>query len=176
MVFLERRCSASGGAGVEAVGRQRGGRVPRTSVRLEGSGDDIAYLPTTRGQRRAFSAGRCGRDGRARLAAAADVKIGSTGPLSGSFSLLGQGVRDGIQVYFDYINDQGGVNGRKIEFISEDDGYEPMRAVASAKKLVEQDNVVALVSPVGTPSDAAMVPYVEERKVPLFAPYAFSHA
>ena len=109
-------------------------------------------------------------------AAAADVKVGSTGPLSGSLSLLGQGVRDGIQVYFDYINDQGGVNGRKIVFISEDDGYEPMRAVASAKKLVEQDNVVALVSPVGTPSNAAMVPYVEERKVPLFAPYAFSHS
>lgn len=108
-------------------------------------------------------------------AQAADVKVGSTGPLSGSLSLLGQGVRDGIQVYFDYINDQGGVNGRKIDFISEDDGYEPMRAVASAKKLIEQDKVIALVSPVGTPSNAAMVPYVEERKVPLFAPYAFSH-
>ena len=108
-------------------------------------------------------------------ALAADVKVGTTGPLSGSLSLLGQGVRDGIQVYFDYINEQGGVNGRKIEFISEDDGYEPMRAVASAKKLIEQDKVIALVSPVGTPSNAAMVPYVEERKVPLFAPYAFSH-
>ena len=108
-------------------------------------------------------------------ALAADVKVGSTGPLSGSLSLLGQGVRDGIQVYFDHINEQGGVNGRKIEFISEDDGYEPMRAVASAKKLIEQDKVIALVSPVGTPSNAAMVPYVEERKIPLFAPYAFSH-
>jgi branched-chain amino acid transport system substrate-binding protein len=108
--------------------------------------------------------------------AADPVKVGSTGPLSGSLSLLGQSVRDGVQVYFDYINEQGGVNGRKIEFISEDDGYEPMRAVASAKKLIEQDKVVALVSPVGTPSNAAMVPYVEERKVPLFAPYAFSHS
>ena len=108
-------------------------------------------------------------------ALAADVKVGSTGPLSGSLSLLGQGVRDGIQVYFDHINEQGGVNGRKIDFISEDDGYEPMRAVASAKKLIEQDKVIALVSPVGTPSNAAMVPYVEERKIPLFAPYAFSH-
>lgn len=107
--------------------------------------------------------------------AADPVKVGSTGPLSGSLSLLGQGVRDGVQVYFDYINEQGGVNGRKIEFISEDDGYEPMRAVASAKKLIEQDKVIALVSPVGTPSNAAMVPYVEERKIPLFAPYAFSH-
>jgi len=109
-------------------------------------------------------------------AVAADaVKIGSTGPLSGSLSLLGQGVRDGIQIYFSYINEQGGVNGRKIEFLSEDDGYEPMRAVASAKKLIEQDKVIALVSPNGTPSVAAMIPYVQERKVPIIAPYAFSH-
>ena len=107
--------------------------------------------------------------------AADPVKVGTTGPLSGSLSLLGQGVRDGVQVYFDYVNDQGGVNGRKIEFISEDDGYEPMRAVASAKKLIEQDKVIAIVSPVGTPSNAAMIPYVQERKVPLLAPYAFSH-
>ena len=128
----------------------------------------------------AACAARAALGGAARAAppaalAADPVKVGSTGPLSGSLSLLGQGVRDGVQVYFDYINEQGGVNGRKIEFISEDDGYEPMRAVASAKKLIEQDKVIALVSPVGTPSNAAMVPYVEERKIPLFAPYAFSH-
>lgn len=107
--------------------------------------------------------------------AADPVKVGSTGPMSGSLSLLGQGVRDGMQVYFNFINEQGGVNGRKIEFISEDDGYEPMRAVASAKKLVEQDNVIAILSPSGTASAAAMIPYVQERKVPLIAPYAFSH-
>ena len=107
--------------------------------------------------------------------AADPIKVGSTGPLSGSLSLLGQGVRDGIQVYFDYINEQGGVNGRKIEFLSEDDGYDPMRAVAGAKKLIEQDKVIALVSPNGTPSVAAIVPYVQERKVPIIAPYAFSH-
>ena len=134
-------------------------------------------LTFRRGAPRAAAAARGGPAGAAATAAlAADpVKVGSTGPLSGSLSLLGQGVRDGVQVYFDYINEQGGVNGRKIEFISEDDGYEPMRAVASAKKLIEQDKVIALVSPVGTPSNAAMVPYVEERKIPLFAPYAFSH-
>lgn len=107
--------------------------------------------------------------------AADPVKVGSTGPMSGSLSLLGQGVRDGMQTYFNYINEQGGVNGRKIEFISEDDGYEPMRAVASAKKLVEQDKVIAILSPSGTASAAAMIPYVQERKVPLIAPYAFSH-
>lgn len=107
--------------------------------------------------------------------AAETIKLGTTGPLSGSLSLLGQGVRDGIETYIDFVNDQGGVNGRKIELIFEDDGYDPMRAVASAKKLIEQDGVIGLISPVGTPSNAAMVPYMQERKVPLFAPYAFSH-
>lgn len=107
--------------------------------------------------------------------AAETIKLGTTGPLSGSLSLLGQGVRDGIETYVNFVNDQGGVNGRKIELISEDDGYDPMRAVASAKKLVEQNGVIGLISPVGTPSNAAMVPYVEEKKIPLFGPYAFSH-
>ena len=103
------------------------------------------------------------------------VKIGYTGPLSGSLSLLGQGVRDGIEVYVSYINEQGGVNGRKIEFIAEDDGYEPMRTVAAAKKLAEQDKVVALVSPAGTPNVAAIISYSQERKLPIIAPYAFSN-
>ena len=108
--------------------------------------------------------------------AADPVKIGYTGPLSGSLSLLGQGVRDGIDVYVQYINDQGGVNGRKIEFIAEDDGYEPMRTLAAAKKLSEQDKVIALVSPAGTPNVTAMIGYSQERKMPIIAPYAFSHA
>ena len=112
----------------------------------------------------------------ASAASAADpVRIGYTGPLSGSLSLLGQGVRDGVEVYIQYINDQGGVNGRKIEFIAEDDGYEPMRTVAAAKKLSEQDKVVALVAPTGTPNVAATIAYATERKMPLIAPYAFSH-
>lgn len=108
-------------------------------------------------------------------AAAADpVRIGYTGPLSGSLSLLGQGVRDGVQVYVSYINEQGGVNGRKIEFIAEDDGYETMRTLAAAKKLSEQDKVLALVAPAGTANVAAMLGYVQERKLPIIAPYAFS--
>lgn len=108
--------------------------------------------------------------------AADPVKIGYTGPLSGSLSLLGQGVRDGITVYVAHVNAQGGVNGRKIELIAEDDGYEPMRTMAAAKKLAEQDKVVALVGPAGTPNVTALVPYSQERKLPILAPYAFSKA
>jgi branched-chain amino acid transport system substrate-binding protein len=67
------------------------------------------------------------------------------------------------------------VNGRKIELIAEDDGYEPMRTVAAAKKLSEQDKIVALVGQTGTPNVAATIAYAQERKMPIIAPYAFSH-
>src|SRR5712675_904036 len=65
--------------------------------------------------------------------AADTIKVGYTGPLSGSLSLLGQGVRDGIAVYFAEINEKGGVNGAQLELIAEDDAYEPMRTLAAAK-------------------------------------------
>jgi branched-chain amino acid transport system substrate-binding protein len=108
--------------------------------------------------------------------AAEPIKIGYTGPLSGSLSLLGQAVRDGVATYVAVINDQGGVNGRKIEFIAEDDAYEPMRTLAAAKKLSEQDKVLALVGSAGTANVTALVGYSLERKMPIIAPYAFSNA
>ena len=103
------------------------------------------------------------------------IRIGYTGPLSGSLSLLGSGVRDGLQTYIALINSQGGVNGRKIELIAEDDAYDPTRTLAAAKKLAEQDRIVAFVSPTGTPNVAALLPYATERKVPILFPYAFSN-
>lgn len=103
------------------------------------------------------------------------IRIGFTGPLSGSLSLLGAGVRDGLQTYVELVNSQGGVNGRKIELIAEDDAYDPTRTLAAAKKLVEQDKITAFVSPTGTPNVAAMVAYATERKVPILFPYAFSN-
>ena len=127
--------------------------------------------------RRLVAVAACGAALVAGPAQAADpVRIGYTGPLSGSLSLLGQGVRDGIAVYVARVNAQGGVNGRKIEFIAEDDGYEPMRTLAAAKKLAEQDKVLALVAPAGTPNVTALVTYSQERKLPILAPYAFSRA
>ena len=108
--------------------------------------------------------------------AAEPIKIGYTGPLSGSLSLLGQAVRDGVATYVALVNDQGGVNGRKIEFIAEDDAYEPMRTLAAAKKLSEQDKVLALVGSAGTANVTALVGYSLERKMPIIAPYAFSNA
>jgi branched-chain amino acid transport system substrate-binding protein len=104
------------------------------------------------------------------------VKVGMSGPFSGGLSLLGISVRDGVQVAFSEINDAGGVNGRKLELIAEDDGYEPMRTIASARKLVEQDKVVALLAVTGTAPSAALLPFVTESKTPMLFPYAFAHA
>ena len=95
------------------------------------------------------------------------VKAGMSGPFSGGLSLLGQSVRDGVEVAFGEINDQGGVNGRKLQFIAEDDGYEPMRTIASARKLVEQDKVAALLAVTGTAPSAALLPFVTESKTPI---------
>ncbi|GEP55552.1 ABC transporter substrate-binding protein [Reyranella soli] len=104
------------------------------------------------------------------------VKVGMSGPFSGGLSLLGQGVRDGVEVAFAEINAQGGVGGRKLVFIAEDDAYEPMRTIAAARKLVEQDKVAALLAVTGTAPSAALLPFVTESKTPLLFPYAFSHS
>ena len=104
------------------------------------------------------------------------IRVGMSGPFSGGLSLLGQSVRDGVEVAFAEINEQGGVGGRKLQFIAEDDGYEPMRTIASARKLVEQDKVVALLAVTGTAPSAALLPFVTESKTPMLFPYAFSHS
>ena len=104
------------------------------------------------------------------------IKVGMSGPFSGGLSLLGQSVRDGVEVAFAEINDQGGVGGRKLQLIAEDDAYEPMRTLASARKLVEQDKVVALLAVTGTAPSAALLPFVTESKTPMLFPYAFAHA
>ena len=72
--------------------------------------------------------------------------------------------------YFQKINKEGGVNGHKIDFVSVDDGYSPPKAVEQVRKLVEQDHVLFIFQPLGTPSNAAIQPYLNTNKVPqLFA-------
>jgi ABC-type branched-subunit amino acid transport system substrate-binding protein len=104
------------------------------------------------------------------------IRIGWVGPLSGSLSLLGTAVRDGLAVYVASANEKGGIAGRKLELIAEDDGYDPARTVAAGKKLAEQDHVAAIVAPAGTAGTAALLPLVADAKLPLLFPYAFSHA
>ena len=94
-----------------------------------------------------------------------EIKIGNTGPYSGPASSYGT-IPKSMAAYYRMVNDQGGVNGRKINFISYDDGYTPPKTVEMTRKLVEQDNVLAIASPLGTPTNSAIWHYMNQRKVP----------
>jgi len=93
------------------------------------------------------------------------IKVGSTNPYSGPASAYGT-IGRSEAAYIRMINDQGGVNGRKIEFITLDDGYSPPRTVEQVRKLVEQDQVLLLAGTLGTPSNSAIHKYVNAKKVP----------
>lgn len=94
-----------------------------------------------------------------------EIKIGQTMPYSGPASAYGT-IGKAQAAYFQWINDQGGVNGRKINFISLDDGYNPAKTVEQTRKLVEQDEVLLLFQSLGTPTNSAIHKYVNAKKVP----------
>src|SRR5467141_3051612 len=94
-----------------------------------------------------------------------EIKIGSTNPYSGPASAYGT-IGRSESAYFKMINDQGGINGRKITFISLDDGYSPPKTVEQVRKLVEQDEVLFVYAPLGTPSNSAIQQYLNAKKVP----------
>ena len=93
------------------------------------------------------------------------IKLGQTMPYSGPISAYGA-IGKAELAYFQMINDQGGINGRKVNLISLDDAYSPPRAVEQVRKLVEQDQVLALFQTIGTPSNSAIHKYVNAKKVP----------
>jgi branched-chain amino acid transport system substrate-binding protein len=94
-----------------------------------------------------------------------EIKIGNIMPYSGPASAYGV-IGKTEQAYFDKINAEGGINGRKIKFISYDDGYSPPKAVEQARKLVESDEVLVVFNPLGTPSNSAIQKYLNGKKVP----------
>jgi branched-chain amino acid transport system substrate-binding protein len=93
------------------------------------------------------------------------IKLGSTMPYSGPASSYGT-IGKSEAAYFAMINDQGGVNGRKIDFVVRDDAYSPPKTVEDIRALVEQDNVLATFNTLGTPPNSAIVEYMNEHKVP----------
>ena len=103
--------------------------------------------------------------------AADTIVFGQAAVLEGPASALGQGMRAGIGAAFAEVNKKGGVNGRKLELRSVDDGYEPDRAIAMTKKLIEEDKVFALIGPVGTPTAAAAQPIATAAKVPFIGAF-----
>jgi branched-chain amino acid transport system substrate-binding protein len=93
------------------------------------------------------------------------IKIGNTNPYSGPASAYGS-IGKAISAYWKMVNDQGGVNGHKVEFISYDDGYSPPKTVEMVRRLVEQDQVQLLFQTLGTPTNSAIHKYVNAKKVP----------
>ncbi len=98
------------------------------------------------------------------------IKLGSFLPLQSGLAAGATQMRDGTEAYFKYINDQGGVNGRKIEWIVENDSYNPQQTVAVVKKLVDRDDVFAIVSTLGTVTNLAVLPFLAQREVPIINP------
>ena len=94
-----------------------------------------------------------------------EIKIGNTNPYSGPASSYAAIART-IDAYFKAVNEAGGINGRKIKFISLDDGYSPPKTVEVVRQLVEQDKIFALFQPLGTPCNTAIHKYMNQRKVP----------
>src|SRR6185312_8043533 len=113
-----------------------------------------------------------------RTASAAEVGVtadsilfGQAAALEGPSSALGQSMRQGILAAFAEVNAKGGVHGRKLNLISRDDGYDPDRSVAQTTKLIEEDNIFALIGAVGTPTAIATVPISSARNVPFIGPF-----
>ena len=95
-----------------------------------------------------------------------EILLGQSVPLTGPAQELGKDMQLGATLYFNALNARGGVNGRKIVLKTLDDGYEPPRAVANTRQLIEQDKVFALFGYVGTPTSQAVLPLFTEAKVP----------
>jgi branched-chain amino acid transport system substrate-binding protein len=93
------------------------------------------------------------------------IKLGGSYPFSGPASAYGT-IGEGAKAYFKYLNAKGGVNGRKIDFITLDDGYEPPKALQNARRLVQQDKVFAMFNTLGTPNNLAIWDFLNEQKVP----------
>ncbi len=101
-----------------------------------------------------------------------EIALGCSNSFSGPLAFTGeQATRYGVDLYFKGVNDAGGINGRTVRTVYYDDGYKPQEAVANTKKLVEQDRVLAIIAPQGTPPVVATLEYLEANKVPLLFPF-----
>src|SRR5262245_44664775 len=94
-----------------------------------------------------------------------EIKIGQTMPYSGPASAYGT-IGRVEDAYFKKINDEGGINGRKLKLLSLDDGYSPPKTVEMTRKLVEQDEVLFMFQPLGTAANSAIHKYLNAKKVP----------
>src|SRR5262249_34935535 len=99
-----------------------------------------------------------------------EITVGTIQDLSGPIAAYGKQARNGLQMRADELNQSSGVNGRKTKLVVEDHGYDPRRALLSAQKLVTQDKVFAILGPLGTAQNMAVMPFQFERGVINFFP------
>ncbi len=95
-----------------------------------------------------------------------EIKIGNTNPYSGPASAYGV-IGKTIDAYWKNVNAAGGINGRKVTFITLDDGYNPAKTVECIRQLVEQDKVLCTFNTLGTPCNTAIHKYMNQKKVPM---------
>jgi len=105
-----------------------------------------------------------------------EIAIGSSLALGGHAGYLGTQTIHGAMSYINYINEKGGVHGRKINIITYDDGYDPSKCVYYTQKLIIEDNVFCLFCYVGTPTTVNIIPLVEEAKIPLIGMFTGANA
>jgi len=98
-----------------------------------------------------------------------EIKIGSFGPLTGPAALWGN-IMKGMDAYFKMVNDEGGINGRKINFVMKDDAYDPSRTVPGVRELVQRDEVFAFVGGIGTAPCMSVMDYIVEENIPWISP------
>ncbi len=105
-----------------------------------------------------------------------EIRIGQFAAQTGPAAELGKRMQVGILAHFSAVNAAGGINGRQLKLISRDDGYEPEKAAAAVKALIEEDKVFALIGSVGTPTTLAAVPAINAAGIPLIGPFTGAQA
>lgn len=96
-----------------------------------------------------------------------EIVIGNTAAVTGAYATVGLPFNDAMKIVFDSVNQSGGIDGRKIKFVTYDDGFDAAKGVEYTTKLVEEDQVFALVGHFGTPTVSATIDYLEEMGVPM---------
>lgn len=105
-----------------------------------------------------------------------EILLGQSTALSGPLAELGNDTSTASRAYFNFINTQGGVHGRKIRLITLDDGYNTEKGIANTKQLIDKDGVFALFNVIGTPANTALLPVIAQAGIPSIAPYTGSDA
>ena len=123
--------------------------------RVVGTAAAFAFAPAIVGAQKKYDPGVTDKE----------IKLGHTNPYSGPLSAYGV-IGKGITAYWQMVNDNGGINGRKINFITYDDGFLPPKTVEMVRKLVEDDQVFAIYQLLGTPTNTVVQKYLNQKKVP----------